>query len=397
MFLWVVGWAIISYVNRDSTIISKRGVANMILFSIAAFGSFAENITILDIFQEQFNYTIPCVFHLYLNYVFFGLFMFGYQVRAAALLFEKHMNMIKLYADQPGNLDSYLKSIWLIERQILRIPSLLRKFEKRADRGEVVEEHFNQAKFSKPAFLFKATLVFIVVGCIGASCALATQPQKTHEAHCIFAMYLPVYIYAGLLIILGFSIFFLLRRVSDPYFFKKEFVIVMGFVVPLCFVLALGLKAIAFANWPIFIVIAVVVGHFVSVVYPNMLVLKMRKAKFESLQSSRKNSFLQNNESNVADLRKRAAENFCLELVNFKEDYDKMKAIKDLDTTEQLGLQIYNKYFAKNAPQEISLTFSTAHQIRLGFTGNEKNISVLDRAYSEIMSALLRNLGEVII
>ena len=392
VFVWMTGWAYISYTHRESSIISKRGMINMILFSIAAYISFFENVTLLNAFNIQFNYSIACVTHLYINYVFFGLFMFGYLVRAVALLFEKHSNMIKLYANNADSLKSYLAGTWWIERLVLRAPSLLRKLEKAVeDKDEIVEKHLNLATFSKPAFLLKSLLVFIVVGVIGASCALAASPEKTVEHRCTFSMYLPVYAFTAIIIILGYFVSYLLRKTVDPFFFRWEFVIVMNVVIPICFILALATRQIGYGDYVVFIVFAVFIGHAVSVVYPNLLVLKMRKLKFESLQTSRKNS-LQNAHS-VIDIRKKAAESFCLELVNFKEDYDKMKANKDPQAQIEAATLIYKKYFAKNAAQEIAVSFSVAHQLRIGMTASDKNILVLDGAYEEIMTSLARNLG----
>eukprot|EP00834_Sanchytrium_tribonematis_P001326 NODE_31_length_37178_cov_0.413576.p25 type:complete len:175 gc:universal NODE_31_length_37178_cov_0.413576:33641-34165(+) len=97
-------------------------------------------------------------------------------------------------------------------------------------------------------------------------------------------------------------------------------------------------------------------------------------------------------QSPAEELRKRASERYCLELVLFKEDYERLKQItNDKDAVQRLIFEIWKKYFCKNCPNEINIPARLADKLRRSILKDEQDLTIMDEIYKEVIRMLSEN------
>eukprot|EP00835_Amoeboradix_gromovi_P000605 NODE_22_length_38364_cov_0.248661.p8 type:complete len:413 gc:universal NODE_22_length_38364_cov_0.248661:864-2102(+) len=384
---WVAGWIIASYINRMDAVIAKRGFLNTVIFSIVLLVCWSENLLVNQFYDLWL--IIPCPVHLYANYMFFGLFMFIYSVRGVCLLYEKNSGLIKILNEDELHL--FIQSMNFFEKSLTRMKSLtckLRRRDKNATREQVIEAHFNQTRFFKPRFLLYCSLLFLSCGAIIGGVVLEFNSQ-TAANRCTFSMYIFLYSAIGVMMALSFFVAYLLRKASDPYFMKYEFSIFMCFVMPFCYILGISSRAAGVSHWEVFIVITLGFSHFISVVIPNVIGFRNRKLRIQVLKTSRSSGYI--DELDMSELKKKAAERFCVELVLFKEDYNKMKLLKDEEKVNDACCKMYKSYLTVNSPLEININYDLLVMVRKGH--QEKNYEIMDTVMAEVNYILYSNLG----
>eukprot|EP00835_Amoeboradix_gromovi_P003773 NODE_262_length_12566_cov_0.133392.p3 type:complete len:401 gc:universal NODE_262_length_12566_cov_0.133392:5739-4537(-) len=383
--LWVLFWAIATFVNRNDPIFAKRGLLNVMIFSFVIYLSFCENLMLLSAFYDIYVLT-PCVYHLYTRYIFFGLVLFTYSVRGICLLYEKNYGMIKISHAEEFRI--YTEKMNWFERLILRVGSLERKLKNgNLERDSVIEDHLNQNRFFKPQFIFKCSVIFMLSGAVIATAILFLNRDTVFEPDCKITFYFPLYLFFVVIITFSFFVSYLLRKSTDPYFLKNEFTLLICVVLPICMILGVILRLSGYRNWTISVLLLAIVGHLLSVVLPNVLAWKHEKIKSEKL---RRGSIISVS-LDIDGLKRKAAERFCLELVLFKEDYDKMKLLQQRDQIETACEDIFKKYIKKNADMEINISYTLSKKVQVAF--NEKNYAILDQVMKEVKLVLYGNLG----
>ena len=93
------------------------------------------------------------------------------------------------------------------------------------------------------------------------------------------------------------------------------------------------------------------------------------------------------------DLRKRATERYCLELVLFKEDFERLSVIPVVqkELIQTLTFEIWRNYFSKNSANEINIPARLSDKFRRSILNDEYDRSILDEIYKEVMRMLLEN------
>eukprot|EP00835_Amoeboradix_gromovi_P000606 NODE_22_length_38364_cov_0.248661.p9 type:complete len:413 gc:universal NODE_22_length_38364_cov_0.248661:2277-3515(+) len=395
--IWVLGWIVASYINRMDAVIAKRGFLNTMIFSIVLLVCWSENILLVAYVDKWFS--VPCPVHLFVNYMFFGVFMFVCSLRGICLLYEKNSGLIKVLNEE--ELDVFIRGMNFFEKVITRMRVLnfkLKIKDKNLARDQVIEAHFNQTRFFKPRFLLYSSFIFITIGAIIASIELEINSEIVKSQNCTFGMYLPLYGAIGAM--LGISLFvgYLLRSSYDPYFMKYEFTFFMCLIMPCCYIIGLSSKAGGFRYWNAFITIMLGFSHVISVVIPNLVCIKNRKLRFllyrsQSLSSLKgsKTDLSKSAKVDISELKKRAAQRFCVELVLFKEDYNNMKLLKDKDQIELACTKIYETYIMANSPLEINITYDLIVKVRKAH--HDKSYEIFDKVIREVDYILYANLG----
>eukprot|EP00834_Sanchytrium_tribonematis_P008343 NODE_949_length_2936_cov_0.479732.p1 type:complete len:406 gc:universal NODE_949_length_2936_cov_0.479732:1587-2804(+) len=381
--VWITGWVYASWYYRESAIIAKRGFYNILIFSIATFFCFSENLTLPFIYFDIYL-SVPCYPHEYINYVFFGLFMFTYIVRGFSLLFQKHSGLIQ--ACQVKEIELYFSKLTPFERFVIRSKTLSRKLKESKQVEEIISDHFLQTQFFKPRFLLKCSTGFIILGILVATLELLLNPIKFTEAYCTFESYLPIYAFILCFLLGSFYLSYLLRNTSDPYFLKYEFTIFMCLVVPILYIVGLTLRFLGYFDWPICILIMVLTGHLLSVVIPNAIAIKLHFLKVSHSDAMTMESI------EINDLRKKAAERFCLELVMFREDYELLHQMKDVDLLIKHADEMYLAYIELGSPFEININGVLRRQAQIAYKST-KDYKVYDAINKEVKSMLYANLG----
>ncbi len=381
--LWLIVWVFITYMNKDSQLIMKRGVLNTLLLSISVYGTFCAYIIQLAVFEDYKN-VLYCSYSVYLNYIFVFSFLFSYFLRASAFVFDRHKNMIVSHSNEEQVVINYIMELNWVEKTLIQSRKLLKKIKNSTNKSTTIQDHFSEQRMNKPKALLKKLAIGLVISCLFGTIMLFTNIKKFSEPICPPYMILPIYLLLCVMTVCTIYMCFLLKSAKDPFFLKNEFLIVMGVVAPILFATGVVLRALAIQNANIPLIILSLLCHFVSVVVPNLISFKEKKQIFYQRKLSISSI------SSIENIKLKAAERFCLELALFKEDYDAMKLLKVERQIEQASLEIYSKYLIKDAPQELNLHGGLKKKIAIEI--EKKNYLILDTVYKEVRLLLYSNL-----
>ena len=93
------------------------------------------------------------------------------------------------------------------------------------------------------------------------------------------------------------------------------------------------------------------------------------------------------------ELRKKASERFCLELVLFKEDFEKLILVpaSEKDNIQRLTFNIWRNYFSKNSPNEINIPAKLSDKFRRAILNDDYDKTILEEIYNEVLKMLADN------
>ena len=285
----------------------------------------------------------------------------------------------------------YLDSMNILEKLVIKNDELVSKLKLTPNTGktQVINEHLSNQRHFGPRFVFKKSLYCVIVGAFISTIMLLTKLNEfadTKETGCAFYIYIPLYILAFIIVFLSILVSIGVRNVNDPYFLKGEFVIVIGIVVPTSILLNVIIVSTPAMNYHGVSILFLIVGsHFVSVVVPNVIAFR-RNRKSNNKRSVSINSL----EISNLELRKKAAERFCLELAFFMEDYESFKVLHDKTDIEIAFMNLISKYFERNAPQELSISENLKKQVMLQY--RSKDYEILDKVHQEVRTTLYQNI-----
>ena len=382
---WLVIWVVITIANRDSMMIIKRGLPNMILFSFSVLGLTLANIISFDFLGIE----VPCYINLYLNYLSMVLFFYSYFVRGIALIFEKHVLMLVALSVDLERTNEYLNNLSMIEKILLKHKQLLRKLKHSTkSNSQAIHDHLDEQVFHKPKSMLKHVLYSGGISLLIATVLMLTAIEKFKEFSCYPYQYLPLYVFLAIIMLTSYVILVSLRKSHDPFYLKTEYALVLGGVVPIALitdVVCICLFGVYYVGTLIFLVF-IYSSHFISVLMPNIaVVVGKRRANFKRTVSIAK-------EFRDSDVRERAAERFCSELAYFKEDYEGLQLLTENLDIENARANMFDKYFQRNAPQELNITDDLKRRVILVFEINE-DFAILTEVYREVKTMLYQNIA----
>eukprot|EP00835_Amoeboradix_gromovi_P003443 NODE_227_length_13866_cov_0.400305.p4 type:complete len:401 gc:universal NODE_227_length_13866_cov_0.400305:4669-3467(-) len=384
LFLWITGWVIAIHINRYDATIAKRGYINMLMFSVVVFICCSENF--IFTFFNYMYLMLPCSIHFYVNYMFYGVFMFTYIVRGICLIFEKHSGMIKTLNEKEYH--QYIERMNWFEKIVIRSKTLERKLKSNSNKIQIIDTHLNQTKFFKPRIVLVSLISFMLIGAFSGTLLLCFYPLKFYEPLCLFEMYYLMYLFFILNTLASYFVAYLLRSSHDPYFMKYEFTIFLCIVTPIAYALGLALRYTGHQFWTVSIIIMLIIGHTLSVIIPILMIYKSRRNKSIRLTMPRNHSTVS---LDFLELKKKAAQRFCIELVLFKQDYHSMKRLY-IDTEIELSFDLlYKLYIAPNSPLEINVSAYLSEAVKQVY--NTKDYSILEVVMEEVNDMLIDILG----
>eukprot|EP00834_Sanchytrium_tribonematis_P003308 NODE_123_length_17687_cov_0.732261.p14 type:complete len:119 gc:universal NODE_123_length_17687_cov_0.732261:10547-10903(+) len=92
------------------------------------------------------------------------------------------------------------------------------------------------------------------------------------------------------------------------------------------------------------------------------------------------------------ELRKRAQERYCLELVLFKEDFEQLKQKKRHSDIDSVFDTLYRKYLLRGSPYELNLPGDIKVSLQNQFELKHYNISQLELVYDQVRTMITENL-----
>ena len=105
-----------------------------------------------------------------------------------------------------------------------------------------------------------------------------------------------------------------------------------------------------------------------------------------------KSLFTKDNASiHAIELRKRAQERYCLELVLFKEDYEELVLLEDQESIKLVMFTMYKKYFSKSSSNEINIQAKLSDRFKDTILTEKYDKQVLKDIYMEVIKMLIEN------